>query len=445
MRKINNCVRFQRLVKKRLLKFSFIIAAILGCLFSTVVATAQNSNALHFDGANDLVSIPDNTVFDLDSQEQFTIEFWLYRPLGSASGLHHIMGKRVACGADINWQIVLDDDGPLNGNLAFGWGGPGNLSIARNPSIPLGQLTHISITCDGSLLKLYVAGNLENSVTVTSNVGPANNAPLVIGASGTCPDGINATLDELRFWDHALTQQEILANMNCHLNGNEPGLVAYYDFNQGIAGGNNAGLTTLPDLTSHGLNGTLQNFALLGNTSNWVASEFTDLPVSITRQPSDTLIGVGNSAGFFVSSTNNPVSFQWQTDSAGSGFHNIFDGGRYIGTSNDTLLVNSVTLDNNSQLLRCVVSSPGFCSDTSLAALIKIQYIFNGIGDWNINTNWLNNTIPPDTLPANSEIIINPTGDSECILNITQTILPGAKISIKSGKKFRVISHLIIQ
>lgn len=59
--------------------------------------------------------------------------------------------------------------------------------------------------------------------------------------------------------------------MNCELTGNECNLVAYYKFNQGTAGGNNAGVTTLVGSTTNGYNGTLNNFALSGSTSNWIS------------------------------------------------------------------------------------------------------------------------------------------------------------------------------
>lgn len=59
--------------------------------------------------------------------------------------------------------------------------------------------------------------------------------------------------------------------MNASLGGIKAGLVAYFGFNQGIAGGNNAGLATAIDGTSNKNNGTLYNFALNGNTSNWVS------------------------------------------------------------------------------------------------------------------------------------------------------------------------------
>ncbi|TAG01231.1 MAG: choice-of-anchor D domain-containing protein, partial [Cytophagia bacterium] len=60
--------------------------------------------------------------------------------------------------------------------------------------------------------------------------------------------------------------------MNTELAGTETGLVSYYKFNQGTAGGTNTGLNTLIDVVGCN-NGTLTNFALTGTSSNWVAGK----------------------------------------------------------------------------------------------------------------------------------------------------------------------------
>ncbi|MGG9970833.1 PQQ-dependent sugar dehydrogenase [Ferruginibacter sp. SUN002] len=82
-----------------------------------------------------------------------------------------------------------------------------------------------------------------------------------------------------------------------------------------------------------------------------------------------------------------------------------------------------------------------------VAASGSIHYVFNGNGNWENAANWSNGVIPPLTLPAGSVITINPVENGECILNLTtiQTISPGATLNILSGKKFRIISDLIIQ
>ena len=58
----------------------------------------------------------------------------------------------------------------------------------------------------------------------------------------------------------------------------ETSLVTYYPCDQGISNGNNSGLINVIDGSSYNHNGTLNNFALNGNTSNWVGST----PVSLS-------------------------------------------------------------------------------------------------------------------------------------------------------------------
>ena len=66
-----------------------------------------------------------------------------------------------------------------------------------------------------------------------------------------------------------MCQSEIQGRMNASLEGNENGLVAYYDFEEGTPSGTNTALTEVKDKagTNHG---TMNGFAKTGSTSNWV-------------------------------------------------------------------------------------------------------------------------------------------------------------------------------
>ena len=72
-------------------------------------------------------------------------------------------------------------------------------------------------------------------------------------------------------------------------------------------------------------------------------------------------------------------------------------------------------------------------------------YMFIGSGNWNDPSNWSYNTLPPSPLPAGSEILINPQSGGECILNVPQSIAPGAKLTVVSGKNFRIPLNLTNQ
>ncbi len=74
-----------------------------------------------------------------------------------------------------------------------------------------------------------------------------------------------------------------------------------------------------------------------------------------------------------------------------------------------------------------------------------IGYTFTGNGNWDVAANWSNNAIPPATLPAGAEIIIDPISNGECVLNIPQTVLAGAKVTVQPNKKFTINGNLTIQ
>lgn len=72
-------------------------------------------------------------------------------------------------------------------------------------------------------------------------------------------------------------------------------------------------------------------------------------------------------------------------------------------------------------------------------------YIFNGNGNWTDASNWSYGAVPPATLPAGSEIFVNPRVNGECVLNTSQTISQGAKITVMQGKKIKIPLNLTIQ
>ncbi len=72
-------------------------------------------------------------------------------------------------------------------------------------------------------------------------------------------------------------------------------------------------------------------------------------------------------------------------------------------------------------------------------------YIFNGTGNWNVESNWANNLIPPDTLPPGSQILINPVNNGSCTLNVPYTVSPGVSLIVISGKNFIIPNNLLLQ
>lgn len=72
-------------------------------------------------------------------------------------------------------------------------------------------------------------------------------------------------------------------------------------------------------------------------------------------------------------------------------------------------------------------------------------YTFIGNGNWSVQSNWLNGITPPTNLTNGAEIVINPITGGECILDINQTITTNSKLTVLTGKNFRIKGNLNMQ
>ncbi|HAI83670.1 MAG TPA: hypothetical protein DCL43_08385, partial [Chitinophagaceae bacterium] len=148
-----------------------------------------------------------------------------------------------------------------------------NLGILTTPNntITLNEWQHIAFVFNDAAdsVKIFRNGIEVAGARYTGTItGGSHN--FTLSESGV--EKFGGAMDEVRIWNVARTQAQIQANMSTTVSTSSSGLVAYYGFNQGTAGGTNTGVTTLTDLTSNALNGTLYNFTLSGTSSNWVTS-----------------------------------------------------------------------------------------------------------------------------------------------------------------------------
>ncbi len=81
---------------------------------------------------------------------------------------------------------------------------------------------------------------------------------------------------------------------------------------------------------------------------------------------------------------------------------------------------------------------PGACENACAV------YTFIGAGDWSIEGNWEGEAMPPASPAGCLQIVINPIGTQECLLNIPLQLIPaGASILVVTGKRFRVPGRLV--
>jgi hypothetical protein len=204
--------------------------------------------ALSFDGTNDFVEASGVTT-NLANND-FTIEAWI-----NTTGINEgIVTKSDATGWQPGEKSFYIDG--LGRPSFVGWG---NDFIVGGTVVNDGTWHHVAVTWNYSTStgKMYVDGmestHLDNySANLWDNVGNT----LKIGAPNysEAPNYFSGMMDEIRIWNTTRTASQISASMPSCLFGNEPGLVAYYQFE------NETGVTAT-DLTGGIETGTLMNFS----------------------------------------------------------------------------------------------------------------------------------------------------------------------------------------
>ena len=232
--------------------------------------TYTPGEALHFEGLNDYVDL--GNWHSWSTTEMFTVEAHVL--LEQESDFSTILASSTSTYSESGFHLMILDSNRIRFTLKNGTGEVLQLD-APIPSIT-GVWAHLSVSYNGSLghngVRIYLNGNLlgYNVVlnSLSSNGGTTN--PTHIGQHIDGDMKFNGIIDELRIWNRVLCDFEISEKMNCELVGNEQGLDAYFNFNIGSAFADNSGITTLSDLSGNGHDGTLIDFSLVGNTSNWV-------------------------------------------------------------------------------------------------------------------------------------------------------------------------------
>lgn len=258
-------------------------------------AVGRVGQGFQFDGVDDNVSVPDNSILSFGGNAPMTVEIWVYRTSNNA--VQHFIGKRAGCTGNLDYQLARDVTG------SFGIGFNRGLVAASTTveDVPLNTWTHLAGTYDGTTSRLYKNGVQIASATGASGV--ANSAPLVIGNSGTCQP-FGGRLDEPSVYNRALSAAEIESIANAGLAGKykvqstvPTGLVAWF------AGDSNAN-----DISGNGNNATLAGgantptftTAYIGQGFNHSGLQYATIPDSAAFRPQSLTIegwAKSNSAG----------------------------------------------------------------------------------------------------------------------------------------------------
>ena len=218
--------------------------------YATNVAPTFPNRALNLDGSDGHVKIQSSD--GLTFSDQITVEAWI----NTANFWGAVLHKQYSTTDGNDVWFGLSPFGDIGLSWLFRINGSEKHFVFDYPFQP-GTWYHIAETYDSSanVGKAYVNGVEIGSETVSGAL-TFGSGPWYIGVDtdGSELDNYwDGQIDEVRIWNIARTQEDIKATIKTTLQGDEPGLVAYWNFDDGTAN----------DLSLNGNHGILMGDAVI--------------------------------------------------------------------------------------------------------------------------------------------------------------------------------------
>ena len=214
----------------------------------TISESTVDNYSLSFDGQNDLVEVVNNSNLP-EGLDNFTFSSLI--KIGNFNDDHRII---LCNNITDNFQFAIRQSSDNFTSIDTYIGGV--FSESSSIEWEADRWYQITITREsGSILKFYRDGVFINS---SENTGVILNENIEIGyrSANAYNHPFDGLLDNISIWSQALTESQIQSNLNANLSGNEEGLVAFWNFNEGSG-------NVLTDLSGNGNNGTI-------NGATWI-------------------------------------------------------------------------------------------------------------------------------------------------------------------------------
>jgi hypothetical protein len=189
------------------------------------VACPGVGTALSFERTRSTVVVIPGASLPLGNAAR-TVEMWVMNPSPEANwAASHTIFEYGGRGDLQAFAVDLD----LFPNIEL-YVNPAAQSLFFNSGAIQDRWFHLAATYDGTVTHAFVDGVEKAS----KSVGPIDTqaSSLYVGA-GILRNYMTGSIDEVRVWNVARTQAQILGSMGFRLAGNEPGLVGYWRFDDG--------------------------------------------------------------------------------------------------------------------------------------------------------------------------------------------------------------------
>jgi hypothetical protein len=181
-----------------------------GTLSGAVPTVAgKYGGGVSFDGVNDWVTMADSNSLDLTTG--MTLMAWV-NPAAISASWRTVLFKEGGPGS-MNYSLYAGEDtGKPIGQVYIG----GEQNAVGTSTLPLASWSHLAVTYDGAVLRLYVNSTQVATRSIAGQITPTTGA-LRIGGNSIWSEWFNGSVDEVRIYNRALSQGEIQADMNAAL------------------------------------------------------------------------------------------------------------------------------------------------------------------------------------------------------------------------------------
>lgn len=178
--------------------------------------------SLQFDGSNDFAFHPHDVLLNLTNS--MTLETWVKpNAVGSAHLITKASSPSIVC-----YSLDLNSaNRPLF--RIFNSSGTAFLSVTGSTSLVTGQWKHVSASWDGSQGKIILDGSLDGTESGLDVTRVSTISSLLLGGIFGS-ETFNGCMDQVRIWNIARNEGDVLADYQSILAGNQTGLVGLWKF-----------------------------------------------------------------------------------------------------------------------------------------------------------------------------------------------------------------------
>lgn len=266
-----------------------------GTITGATATGGEIDGAAKLSGSGQYIDVGDRPSLQITG-DNATVEAWINTSEASPSQYERLIVKEIPGNASpyITYGMFRNA-----GNTTLNWckSSGGTLACATTSSLPLNSWTHVVGTYDGSSLKVYVNGALNDTVAVTGNISPTTQDLVIGGDTADNAEYFNGDVDEVRISNSVRSADWIATEYS-----NQSAPSAFYSMGAATSGGGttNPGIVGLsPSSGPTGIYITIAggNFGSTQGSSSVTFGGITALVTSWSNNritatvPSDALTG----------------------------------------------------------------------------------------------------------------------------------------------------------